>query len=170
ALVSDAFPSDWLHGWKYLRFSPDGWLYVPVGMPCDVCARDDPRYGSIMRMRPDGSGLEIFARGIRNTVGFDFHPGTHDLWFTENGRDTDGNDLPPDELDWAPRPGMHFGFPYCDGHVEDPNFGGHTCAEFAPPAIDLAPHAAALGMRCYDGAMFPPEYRGRIFIGEHGSA
>lgn len=169
-VVNDSFPTETDHGWKYLRFGPDGKLYIPVGSPCNVCERDDPRFGSIMRMEPDGSGLEIYARGIRNTVGFDFHPTTGELWFTENGHDTMGDEVPPDELNWAPAPGLHFGFPYCHGHVEDPNIKGHTCAELTPPAMELEPHAAALGMRFYDGAMFPPGYRGRVFIAEHGSA
>jgi glucose/arabinose dehydrogenase len=171
-VVNDSFPTDSLHGWKYLRFSRDGqWLYVPVGMPCDSCEReDDPRFGSIMRIHPDGSGLELFARGIRNTVGFDFDPKSGALWFTENGRDGLGDDVPPDELDHAPAAGMHFGFPWCDGRIGDPDHRAHTCAEFTPPALELDAHAAALGMRFYDGAMFPDQYRGAIFIAEHGSA
>jgi glucose/arabinose dehydrogenase len=172
AVVNDSFPGDSLHGWKYLRFSPDGqWLYVPVGVPCDSCEReDDPRFGSIMRMHPDGSGLEIFARGIRNTVGFDFDPKAGELWLTENGRDGLGDGVPPDELNHAPAPGMHFGFPWCDGRIDDPDHRAHGCAGFTPPAFELDAHAAALGMRFYDGAMFPDEYHGAIFIAEHGSA
>ncbi len=170
-VVNDGFPRKRRHGWKFIRFGPDGMLYVPVGVPCNVCEEDDKRYGSIMRMRPDGSGLEIFARGVRNSVGFDWHPGTNELWFTDNGRDWLGDDLPPDELNHAPNAGLHFGFPYCHGkEIPDPSFGSKRgCREFTPPAMELGPHVAALGMRFYTGAMFPSQYRNQIFIAEHGS-
>jgi glucose/arabinose dehydrogenase len=122
-------------------------------------------------MNLDGSGFEIFARGIRNTVGFDWHPVSRELWFTDNGRDEMGDDVPPDELDHAPQPGLHFGFPYCHGRdLADPEFGaGHACKSFTPPDVLLGPHVAALGMRFYTGSMFPAEYRNQIFIAEHGS-
>jgi glucose/arabinose dehydrogenase len=170
-LVSDAFPADRHHGWKFIRFGPDGLLYVPVGAPCNVCERDDPRYASIMRMKPDGSGLEVFASGVRNTVGFDWHPQTNELWFTDNGRDNLGDDIPGDELNHAPVKGLHFGFPYChEGTLADPQFGAtRPCVDFKPPAQTLGPHVAALGMRFYTGQMFPPEYRNQVFIAEHGS-
>jgi glucose/arabinose dehydrogenase len=142
-------------------------------MPCNVCnlEEEDERYGTIMRMEPDGSQLEIFARGIRNTVGFAWHPETEELWFTDNGRDWLGDDLPPDELNRASEPGMHFGFPYCHaGDIPDPEFGElKNCSEFTPPEIKLGPHVAALGMTFYTGTMFPEEYRDQIFIAEHGS-
>jgi len=170
-VVSATFPSDAAHGWKFIRFGPDGWLYIPVGAPCNICERSDERYATIMRLRPDDSALEIFARGIRNSVGFDWHPETHALWFTDNGRDVLGDDIPPDELNSAPRPGMHFGFPHCHGkNISDPEYGReHACGEFTPPAMELSAHVAALGMRFYTGAMFPPAYRNQIFIAEHGS-
>ncbi len=169
-VVNDGFPDDRSHGWKFIRFGPDGLLYVPVGMPCNICERDDPRYGTIMRMKPDGSGLEIYASGIRNTVGFDWHPGTRELWFTENGRDWLGDDLPPDELNRAPRKGMNFGFPYFFGNsVPDPEFTGADPSGVTPSARDLGAHVAALGMRFYNGSLFPEKYRGGIFIAEHGS-
>jgi len=170
-VVTAAFPSDAAHGWKFIRFGPDGWLYVPVGAPCNVCERTDERYATIMRMRPDGSNLEVFARGVRNSVGFDWDPETHDLWFTDNGRDLLGDDLPPDELNRAPLPGMHFGFPYCNGRdIADPGYGGkRSCNDFIPPAGELGAHVAALGMRFYNGTMFPVKYRNQIFIAEHGS-
>lgn len=169
-VVYDGYPSDQWHGWKFIRFGPDGKLYVPVGAPCNVCERNDP-YASITRINPDGSGLEVFARGVRNSVGFDWHPQTGELWFTDNGRDYLGDDAPPDELNHAPEPGLHFGFPYCHGGtILDPEFGGgRSCDEFTPPAMALGPHVAALGMRFYTGAMFPPEYHNQIFIAEHGS-
>jgi glucose/arabinose dehydrogenase len=171
AIVNAGFPSDLAHGWKFIRFGPDGWLYVPVGAPCNVCEPKDQRFATIMRMRPDGSELEVFARGIRNSVGFDWHPYTNELWFTDNGRDLMGDDIPPDELNYAPHNGMHFGFPYCHGkNVPDPEFGKeHACTEFVPPALELPAHVAALGMRFYTGAMFPPAYQNQIFIAEHGS-
>jgi glucose/arabinose dehydrogenase len=170
-VVSDGFPADRHHGWKFIRFGPDGRLYVPVGAPCNICEPDPARYAAIFRMNPDGSGLEQFARGVRNTVGFDWHPQSHELWFTDNGRDWMGNDLPPDELNHAPRAGMHFGYPYCHGrNLPDPEFGAkRKCSEFTPPAVELGPHVAALGMRFYTGNQFPPEYRDQIFIAEHGS-
>ena len=169
AVVNHAFPSETHHGWKYLRFSHDGWLYVPVGAPCNVCEPDE-RHGLIARIRPDGSGYEVFARGIRNSVGFDFHPATGELWFTDNGRDSMGDDLPSDELNHAPRAGMHFGFPFChQGDTPDPGFPRRPCAEFTPPEVNLGPHVAALGMRFYTGTQFPAEYRNNIFIAEHGS-
>lgn len=170
-VVNDTFPTDRHHGWKFIAFGPDGKLYVPVGAPCNVCERDDPRYASIMRMNPDGSGLEVFASGVRNTVGFDWHPQTQALWFTDNGRDLMGNDIPPDELNHAPQAGLHFGFPYHHAaNIPDPEFGGkRDRATIAPPVQELGPHVAAIGMRFYTGTMFPAEYRNQIFIAEHGS-
>jgi len=170
-VVNESFPEDKHHGWKYIGFGPDGRLYVPVGAPCNVCEKQDPRYGSIMRMTPDGTKLEIFARGIRNTVGFDWRPQTGVLWFTNNGRDWMGDDLPPDTLHRADKKDLHFGFPYCHGgDIPDPEFGKkRPCSDFAPPAIKLGPHVAALGMTFYQGAMFPESYHNQIFIAEHGS-
>ncbi len=171
AVVRDDFPRDRHHGWKFIAFGPDGLLYVPVGAPCNICDEGKPIYASITRMRPDGGGREIFARGVRNTVGFDWHPGTGELWFTDNGRDRMGDDVPPDELNRAPRQGLHFGYPYCHGEsVRDPEFGARRpCRETVPPARELGPHVAAIGMRFYRGAMFPAEYKGQVFIAEHGS-
>jgi glucose/arabinose dehydrogenase len=171
-VVNKDLPTESHHGQKFIRFGPDGLLYVPVGAPCNVCERtDDPRFATILRMKPDGTGTEIFASGVRNTVGFDWHPQTRELWFTDNGRDLMGDDIPPDELNRAPKKGLAFGFPYCHaGDVKDPEFGGrHACSEFQPPARKLDPHGAAIGMRFYTGRMFPAEYRNQIFIAEHGS-
>ena len=170
-VVSDRFPTDGHHGWKFIAFGPDGKLYVPVGAPCNVCEEDRDRYASIMRMNPDGSGLEPYARGIRNSVGFDWDPRTRALWFTNNGRDMMGDDVPPDTLNEASGPGRDFGFPYCHaGTIADPQFGRRKpCSAFTPPAQALGPHVAALGMRFYTGTQFPPAYRGQIFIAEHGS-
>jgi glucose/arabinose dehydrogenase len=170
-VLNDSLPRDRQHGWKFMRFGPDGLLYFQVGAPCNICDPDDPRYAALLRMQPDGTGVEIFARGVRNSLGFDWHPHTRELWFTDNGRDRLGDDLPPDELNRASAPGLHFGYPYCHGgHIPDPEFGGRRrCEEFTPPALELGPHVAALGMRFYTGAMFPEEYRHHIFIAEHGS-
>ncbi len=167
----DGFPKDRHHGWKFIRFGPDGRLYVPVGAPCNVCLRDNPVYASITRISRDGSGFEVFASGVRNSVGFDWHPGTGELWFTDNGRDWLGDDLPPDELNRAGVPGLHFGFPYCHGGVVgDPEFGGgQACSRYTPPEVRLDAHVAALGMRFYTGRSFPENYRNQIFIAEHGS-
>jgi glucose/arabinose dehydrogenase len=170
-VVNDRFPADRHHGWKFIRFGPDGLLYVPVGAPCNICEPDAERYAAIFRMKPDGSVLEQYARGVRNTVGFDWDPDTNELWFTDNGRDWMGNNAPPDELNHAPRPGMHFGYPYCHGlAISDGDFGGkRRCEEFTPAARELGPHVASLGMRFYTGKMFPESYRKQIFIAEHGS-
>ncbi len=170
-VVNDTFPKETHHGWKFIRFGPDGYLYIPVGVPCNICDPKDMRYGSIMRMKPDGKGLEIFAKGIRNSVGFDWHPVNHNLFFTDNGRDWMGNNKPPDELNMASKMGMHFGFPYCHGNnIVDPKFGqGKKCNDFTRPVKELGPHAAALGMRFYTGNQFPKKYKNQIFIAEHGS-
>jgi glucose/arabinose dehydrogenase len=169
-VVVREFPPDRHHGWKFIAFGPDGLLYVPVGAPCNIC-QPGPMYAAIHRMKPDGTGFETFARGIRNTVGFDWDPATRELWFTDNGRDLLGDDVPPDELNHAPRAGMDFGYPSCHGRsIADPQYGaGRPCSATAPPSVELGPHVAALGMRFSTGRMFPPKYRGGIFIAEHGS-
>src|SRR4030066_50598 len=155
-VVSDGFPRETHHGWKFIAFGPEGMLYVPVGAPCNVCEREDPRFASIQRIRPDGTGQETFARGVRNTGGFDWDPATKELWFTDNGRDWLGDDLPPDELNHAPDKGLHFGFPYRHGKdIPDPEFGKKgTPMDVIPPAMELGPHVAALGVRFYTGS--PP--------------
>ncbi|MGZ5787687.1 MAG: PQQ-dependent sugar dehydrogenase [Ramlibacter sp.] len=169
-VVTDKLATESHHGGKFLAFGPDGKLYVPVGAPCNIC-EPDARHGLISRMNADGTGSEVFARGVRNSVGFDWDPQTHEFWFTDNGRDNLGDDAPPDELNHASRAGLNFGYPYCHGgDLADPEFGAkHRCDEFTPPAQKLGAHVASLGMRFYTGAMFPPEYRGQVFIAEHGS-
>ena len=169
--ITEDFPKEAHHGWKFIAFGPDGKLYVPVGAPCNICEPDPDRYALIASLNPDGSGYEIIARGVRNSVGFDWHPVTHDLWFTDNGRDWLGDNQPPDELNHAPKSGLHFGYPYCHGGtIPDPEYGSkHACQEFTAPAVTLGPHVASLGMRFYTGTMFPKEYRDQIFIAEHGS-
>ena len=176
-VIVDTLPKDAHHGWKFIRFGPDGKLYVPVGAPCNVCKRDDERYAAVLRVDPDGSDLEVFARGVRNTVGFDWHPESDVFWFTDNGRDNISSDReindnsPPDELNRAVAAGLHFGFPYCHGRdVRDPQFGSEReCGEFTPPQWELPAHVAALGMRFYTGSMFPEYWKNAIFIAEHGS-
>ncbi|MDX2001287.1 MAG: sorbosone dehydrogenase family protein [Chitinophagales bacterium] len=169
--VYDDYPTNEHHGWKYIAFGPDGKLYVPVGAPCNICNESDSIYATITRLNPDGSNMEIYASGVRNSVGFDWHPQTGELWFTENGRDWLGDDSPPCELNHAPQKGMHFGFPFCHaGNLADPEFGqGHPCSGYTAPAKNLGPHVAPLGMKFYTGNMFPAEYRNQIFIAEHGS-
>ena len=168
-VVTDRLPTARHHGWKFIAFGPDGLLYVPIGAPCNVC--DQPGYAKLLRMKPDGSDWQDVAYGIRNTVGFDWQPGSGTLWFTDNGRDMMGDDLPSDELNRVDRLGEHFGFPYChQGDTPDPEYGrGHPCKDYAPPALKLGAHVAALGMRFYTGSMFPASYRGAIFVAEHGS-
>lgn len=169
--IRDDLPADRHHGWKFIAFGPDGWLYVPVGAPCNICFSSDERYASILRMRPDGSDLEVYARGVRNSVGFDFDPADGTLWFTDNGRDNLGDDEPPDELNRVSTAGEHFGYPFCHGGVvPDPEYGSaRSCDEFTAPRLNLGPHVAAIGMRFYTGTQFPERYRGQIFIAEHGS-
>lgn len=158
-----------IHAWRYIGFAPTGELYVALGAPCNVCVA--PEHDVILRMTADGRDAEVFARGVRNSVGFDWHPDTGELWFTDNGRDMLGDELPPDELNRAARAGLDFGFPYCHaGVIPDPEFGkAGECAASEAPVQALDPHVAALGMRFYTGSMFPAEYRGQIFIAEHGS-
>jgi len=169
-IIRDDLPTDRHHGWKFIAFGPDGLLYVPVGAPCNICEPDDP-YAAILRMKADGSSPEVFARGVRNSVGFDWHPATGELWFTDNGRDWLGDDQPADELNHVLGKGMHFGYPYRHGRdVADPEYGHKISGgNFTPPALELGAHVAPLGMRFYTGKMFPDNYRGRIFIAQHGS-
>ena len=170
-IVYDKYPTDTHHGWKFIAFGPDGKLYVPVGAPCNICEPDKPIYASITRMNPDGSGMEIFAKGIRNSVGFDWNPNTKELWFTDNGRDNLGDDVPNDELNKAPTAGLNFGYPYChQGNILDPEFGnGKNCSDYTAPVKLMGPHVAALGLRFYTGSMFPQEYKNAIFVARHGS-
>ncbi len=170
-VVYDKLPTEEHHGWKFIAFGPDGKLYIPVGAPCNICEMKDPVYASITRMNADGTGFEVYANGIRNSVGFAWHPENQQLWFTENGRDNLGNDVPADELNTAAKAGIHFGYPYChQGDILDPKFGtGKNCSDYTAPVQKLGPHVAALGMRFYTGSAFPVEYKNQIFIAEHGS-
>jgi glucose/arabinose dehydrogenase len=170
-VVFEDYPTETHHGWKYIAFGPDGKLYVPVGAPCNICESENEIFGSITRLNPDGSGMEVVQHGIRNTVGFTWHPETGELWFTDNGRDWLGDDQPYCELNRAPEDGMHFGYPYChQGDLPDPEFGAQRpCEDFTPPAAKLGPHVAPLGLEFYTGKQFPSAYHGQIFVAEHGS-
>ena len=169
--IYDKFPSDTHHGWKYLRFGPDGKLYTAVGAPCNICQPDKDIYASLVRLNADGSDFEIIAHGIRNTVGFDWQPETNALFFTDNGRDYLGDDSPPDELNHWSVKGEHFGYPYCHGgDIQDPEFGADKkCKEFTPPAWKFKAHIAPLGLRFYQGKQFPLEYKNQLFVAQHGS-
>jgi glucose/arabinose dehydrogenase len=158
------------HTWKFIAFGPDDMLYMSIGAPCNVCT-SPPMVSTIVRMKPDGSAMEVFAEGVRNSVGFDWHPVTRELWFTDNGRDALGDDVPADELNVAPKAGLHFGFPYChQGDVTDPQFGAErACATTEPPVQKLGAHVAAIGFTFYTGSMFPASYKNAAIIAEHGS-
>ncbi|MGC4022657.1 MAG: sorbosone dehydrogenase family protein [Cyclobacteriaceae bacterium] len=170
-VVYDKYPTETHHGWKYIAFGPDGKLYIPVGAPCNICESKDPIYASITRMNPDGTGLEVYASGVRNSVGFTWHPTTKQIWFTDNGRDMLGDDMPPCELNTATAIGQHFGYPYCHGGtIKDPEFGNKKpCSDFVKPAQNLGAHVAPLGLKFYTGNMFPTEYQNQIILAEHGS-
>lgn len=169
-LVTDKLPGETHHGGKFLAFGPDGKLYVPIGAPCNICD-PAPDHGKLIRMNADGSGWEDVARGIRNSVGFDWQPGSGHLWFTDNGRDLLGDDMPSDELNEITATGQHFGYPYChQGDLLDPDFGkGKSCKDFVAPVLKLGAHVASLGMRFYTGKQFPASYHGAILVAEHGS-
>ncbi|MEM0940938.1 MAG: sorbosone dehydrogenase family protein [Bacteroidota bacterium] len=170
-LIYDDYPSDRHHGWKFIAFGPDGKLYVPVGAPCNICESKNEMYASITRMNPDGSDREVFAHGVRNTVGFTWHPETGEMWFTDNGRDMLGDDEPPCELNKAIQAGQHFGYPYCHaGYLKDPEFGNKfPCEDFVKPARNLGPHVAPLGIKFCASSAFPASYNNVAFIAEHGS-
>lgn len=170
-VVKDDFPTETHHGWKYIAFGPDGRLYVPVGAPCNICKSEKEIYASITSIKKDGSDLQVYANGVRNTVGFTWHPETKEMWFTDNGRDMLGDDIPPCELNRVTSAGLHFGYPYCHGGtISDPEFGGEQpCDKFTKPAQTLGPHVAPLGLKFYTGNNFPEQYRDQLFIAEHGS-
>ena len=164
------FPKETHHNWRFLIWGPDGKLYFNMGAPCNYCMPPDT-HANISRINADGTGFEYYARGVRNSVGADFHPVTKELYFTNHGRDWAGDDLPNDTLHHAPRPGLHFGYPYChQGDIIDADFGrGRSCSEFAPPLLKLGPHVAPVGIRFYTSSQFPVEYRNRAFIALKGS-
>ena len=169
-LVTDALPNEKSHGWKYLSLGPDGYLYVPVGAPCNICQREDP-FATILRMHPGTGETSIYARGVRNSVGMDWHPDTGRLWFTDNGRDWLGDDLPPDEVNVVAEAGAHYGYPHIHGaDIVDPQFGtGHDPADYVAPVYEIQAHSATLGMAFYTAGQFPRAYDRALFIAEHGS-
>jgi glucose/arabinose dehydrogenase len=162
-------PTEEHHGWKFTAFSPDGRLTMNVGVPCNVCEVDRDRFAMIVSFRPDGSDRRVEARGVRNSVGFDWHPATRELWATNNGRDWAGNETPNDTLHRIRRPGEDHGFPFCVGSWNDPAVPRRECGEFVQPAAMLGPHVAALGARFYTGTMVPEQYRDQLFIARRGS-
>ncbi|MEO2175932.1 MAG: PQQ-dependent sugar dehydrogenase [bacterium] len=172
-VVTDKLPDKNHHGWKFLRFGPDSLLYFAVGAPCNICLSSNPQFASILRMDVDSTDApEIIARGVRNTVGFDWHPLTKQLWFTDNGRDSLGDTSPPCELNRIKQTGQHFGYPYYHGEsLPDPKFGkkGGPASDYVEPELSLDPHVAPLGMMFYTGNMFPESFRNQIIIPEHGS-
>jgi glucose/arabinose dehydrogenase len=169
-VIYSDLPKDEAHGWKYLAIGPDNKLYFEVGQPGNNVAHDKD-HGQLRRMNLDGSGVEVIAFGIRNTVGFDWNPRNDELYFTDNGRDWLSEDLPNDKLNRITKVGEDFGEPIChQGNIPDIEFGwGHSCSEFVPPVALMGPHAAALGMKFYTGKMFPSEYHNQIFVARHGS-
>jgi glucose/arabinose dehydrogenase len=170
-LIVDTYPDKSHHGWKYIAFGPDGWLYIPVGAHCNICEPDGEIFASMTRLNVETKEVQIMQKGIRNSVGFGWHPVTGEFWFTDNGGDWLGDDMPACELNYAPQTGMNFGYPYChQGDFLDPKVGkGKDCADYAAPAQKLGPHVAPLGMEFYKGNMFPEEYNNQVFIAEHGS-
>ena len=169
-VIYDDLPKDEAHGWKFIGIGPDNKLYIPVGLPCNSCPAPDT-HAQMRRINLDGSGVEVIARGIRNTVGFDWHPVSKQLYFTDNGRDWVSEDFPEDELNRITKVGEHFGNPFChQGDFLDPELGwGRSCDEFVKPIAKMGPHTASLGMRFYTGKMFPAEYRNQIFVARRGS-
>lgn len=170
-VINDSYPTETHHGWKYIAFGPDDKLYVPVGAPCNICDHEDEIFNTITRMNADGSGREIVHDGIRNTVGFTWHPQTQHLWFTDNGRDWLGDNSPECELNTAQKDGNHYGYPYChEGEVLDPEFGkGKDCQDYTKPFAKMGPHTAPLGCDFYAGSNFPAQYQNNIFVCRHGS-
>lgn len=165
-----ALPEAPHHGWTHIQFGPDGRLYIPRGVPCNICETDGERYALIASFNPDGSDRRIEARGVRNSVGFDFHPRTGQLWFSNHGRDWAGNSNPSDTLHVNLRRGEHHGFPWCHGGFQDPAVPQQRlCSEFPPPAMLLGPHVAPIGTHFYRGTAFPERYRNALFIANRGS-
>lgn len=170
-VVYEKLPDDSHHGWKYIKFGPDGKLYIPIGVPCNVCNEDDKRFGTIIRIDVETKEMEYVATGVRNSVGFDWHPETKELWFTDNGRDWLGDDEPACELNHVTETGEFFGFPFVHGEdFLDPAFGKELGdREFTKPAWEFQAHVAPLGMMFYTGDMFPKEYKNTMFVTQHGS-
>ena len=169
-LISNTLPRASHHGWKFIRFADDGKLYVPVGVPCNICELENPVFGSILSFDIEANKWAIYAVGIRNSVGFDWHPDTGELWFSDNGRDSIGDDIPPDEINRVSSAGQHFGFPYVYGdNIPQPEFRDRKNPDYEKPALNLQAHVTPLGIHFYRGNMFPKKYRNALFVAEHGS-
>ena len=170
-VIYDQYPTEKHHGWKFIDFGPDGKLYVPVGAPCNICNSEEDIFNSITRLNPDGTEMEVVQRGVRNTVGFTWHPETNHLWFTDNGRDMMGDNIPACELNVATADGQHFGYPFChQGDLPDPEFGNlRPCSDFKAPTQNLGAHTAPLGIEFYTGEQFPEQYKNVALMAEHGS-
>jgi glucose/arabinose dehydrogenase len=170
-IIINNLPDETHHGWKAIEFNTDNKLYIPVGVPCNICLSDDERHGSILELDIKTKKYKLFATGVRNSVGLAFHPVDKTLWFTDNGRDWLGDDLPPDELNHAYKPGLNFGFPYLHGkNTLDPEYGEHAeVDEYTLPKVELGAHVAPLGLTFYSGKQFPDKYKNNLFIAEHGS-
>jgi glucose/arabinose dehydrogenase len=169
-LVYDTLPKDQPHGWKFLAFGPDGKLYFNIGAPCNICMPPDT-HANLSRVNPDGTGFEYVAHGVRNSVGFDWHPVSKQLYFTTHARDWLGDDLPSDKFDVVTKKGQHFGYPFChQGDILDPEFGkGKNCNDYVKPLLKTGPHVAGNGVEFYTGSMFPGEYKNRAFLAQRGS-
>ena len=170
-IVADDLPRDRHHGWKYLAVGPDDHLYFNVGAPCNICKRDEEIYASIVRMNPENGERSVYAHGIRNSVGLKWHPEDGQLWFSDNGGDMMGDDIPAEEINVATEPGQHFGYPHVhQGDILDRRFGsGYEIDQFEPPVVKIQAHAAAIGVDFYTGSKFPEKYTNALFIAEHGS-
>jgi glucose/arabinose dehydrogenase len=170
-LLTDKLPDKQHHGWKYLRFGPDGLLYVPVGAPCNICKSKDPRFASILRMDPETGVTQPFVEGVRNSVGLAFHPTTEQLWFTDNGRDMMGDDVPPEEVNVVTAKGQHFGYPFIHaGNIPDPKYGKDVdSGRFTKPRYTIQAHSAALGLTFNTGTALGKAWQGSVLIAEHGS-
>ena len=173
-VVYDGYPDEAHHGWKFIAFGPDGLLYIPVGAPCNICVSEDPIFASITRLdvSKPGAKPEVYAHGVRNSVGMTWHPETKELWFTDNGRDMLGDDTPDCELNKATAIGQHFGYPYWHaGSIKDPEVGseGKEASFYTAPEAKLGAHTAPLGLRFYTGEKFPASYKNQLFIAKHGS-
>jgi glucose/arabinose dehydrogenase len=170
-VVITRLPTEQHHGWRYIAFGPDDKLYVAIGAPCNVCDKGDVGYAQILRMNPDGTGREPVAKGVRNSVGFAWQPKSNKLWFTDNGRDLLGDNVPDCELNRLDKVGDDFGFPYCHaGDVVDPELGKMKgCSAAIAPALKLGPHVAPLSIRFYKSGQFPKAYENTALIAQHGS-